>query len=395
MGAPLLARSTNAEVSYVRLDPALLAVSCERIKSAVLAELGMGDLWKGKVYISLQPVRADREPIVLTSVRYRDGWSYGLEIPEQVDRARLVKSVVEVLLLEIANRRARELSAELPLWLSEGLAAHLEATSLSGFALEPETRIVRQGRRLQPIDAIRERLRTHAPLTLNELSWPGDDQLSEERLGIYQSCAQVFVSELLRLRDGRACLRDMLARLPESLNWQTSFLRSFGAHFQRLIDVDKWWTLHVVHLTGLGFTSAWGREESCKQLDDILTTPVQVRLNPTELPITTQVTLQNIVREWDFQQQQPVLLQKLNLLQALRWRASRETAGLVDGYRQVLEFYLQQHKGLGSSPSRKGPPPNLNVLLKIATKRLDDLDAQRAALRGQTNAPDAQLTSSP
>src|SRR5207237_5549990 len=131
----------------------------------------------------------------------------------------------------------------------------------------------------------RDCLRNHSPLTLDELTWPQDEQFSRENLEIYQSCAQLFVSELLRLRDGRACLREMLARLPETLNWQTAFLGAFSGHFQRLIDVDKWWSLHMVHLIGQGRMSVWVRAETCQQLDDILVTPVQIRSIPQDLPI--------------------------------------------------------------------------------------------------------------
>src|SRR2546423_3800632 len=276
MGAPLLAAS-NGDVPYLRLDPTLLAISCERIKGAVLSELGMKDAWRGKIYISLHPIQDDREPIMVTSVHHSDGWSYRMEIPEQVEPARLVKSIVEVLLLEMGNRNARAVATDLPLWLPEGLAAHLQATILSNFTLEPESRIALRERGQDPLAHARERLRTHAPLTLNELNWPAEEQLSDENMDTYQSCAQIFVYELLRLRDGRACLREMLAHLPEKLNWQTAFLRAFSSHFQRLIDVDKWWSLHVVHVTGQGFVSAWVREELCRQLEDILTTPVQVR----------------------------------------------------------------------------------------------------------------------
>ena len=131
LAAPLVAVAPTSSVSYVRLDPTLLAVSCEGIKSAMLDELAMKDLWRGKIYIALHPLQDDREPIVVTSLHYADGWNYRLEIPEQVDGAQLVKSVVEVLLLEMANRTARSQQAELPLWLTEGLAAHLQATALA------------------------------------------------------------------------------------------------------------------------------------------------------------------------------------------------------------------------------------------------------------------------
>jgi len=392
LGAPLPGTAPAGEVTYVRLDPTLLAISCERIKTAVLEELAMKDQWRGKIYISLHPVRDDQEPIVITSVHYTDGWNYSMEIPEQVNRARLVKSVTEVVLREIANRNGRETPAEMPLWLTEGLATHLQATALANFTLEPETHIARKQRNPDPLARARDCLRVHAPLTLDELTWPSDEPLSEQNMETYQSCAQLFVYELLRLRDGRACLREMLAHLPETLNWQTAFLRAFSTHFQRLIDIDKWWSLHVVHLTGQGRMSAWVQAETCKQLDDILITPVQIRSTPQELPINLHMRLQTIFAEWEWQRQRPVLLQKLNLLAALRRRASQDSVGLVEGYRHALETYLERRNAVRGSARKKDTSPAARLIVSESIKRFDDLDAQREALRNQTNAPAAQFT---
>src|SRR5207237_7827101 len=57
LGAPLAGAAPEGEVSYARLDPALLAVSCERIKAAVLDELTTKDQWRSKIYVFLHPVR--------------------------------------------------------------------------------------------------------------------------------------------------------------------------------------------------------------------------------------------------------------------------------------------------------------------------------------------------
>jgi len=56
----------------------------------------------------------------------------------------------------MANRNARSLAAELPLWLAEGLAAHLQATILSNFTLEPETHVNRRERGRDPLARARE-----------------------------------------------------------------------------------------------------------------------------------------------------------------------------------------------------------------------------------------------
>jgi hypothetical protein len=368
LGAPLRGAAPVGEVTYVRLDPTLLAVSCERIKTAVLEELSMKDQWRGKIYISLHPVRDDHEPIVITSRHYTDGWNYHMQIPEQVNGARLVKSVTEVVLREIANRNGREAPAEMPLWLKEGLAAHLQATALANFTLEPETHIARKGRNPDPLARARDCLRVHPPLTLDELTWPAEEQLSEQNMETYQSCAQLFVYELLRLRDGRACLREMLTHLPETLNWQTSFLRAFSTHFQRLIDIDKWWSLHIVHLIGQGRMSAWVLAETCKQLDDILITPVQIRSTPQELPLNLHMRLQTIFAEWDFPRQRPVLLQKLDLLTALRRRASKDSVGLVEEYRHALESYLERRSKVRGSARKREASPETRLIVSETMK---------------------------
>src|SRR5262249_9628504 len=146
------------------------------------------------------------------------------------------------------------------------------------------------------------------------------------------------------------------------------------------IDVDKWWSLHVVHFTGQGLASMWPVEESCRQLDEILSTPVQIRLSTTELPVPAQVRLQTILREWELARQQPVLLQKLNLLAVLRQRASQEAVRLVEDYRQTLEAYLQQRSRNGSSARKTESLPPARLVVNEAIKRLDLLDAQREAL---------------
>jgi hypothetical protein len=202
----------------------------------------------------------------------------------------------------------------------------------------------------------------------------------------------LFVCELLRLPDGRACLRQMLARLPENLNWQTAFFYAFAPHFQRLIDVDKWWSLHVVHLTGQGFVSVWTPAEICQQLDEILTTPIEVRLSAQELPLATRVKLQSILIEWDFSRQQLALRQKLNLLQALRLRAPPASAGLVEDYRQTIDAYLRHRGESGGTARRTNTLPNARLIVKETSRHLDELDARLEALRKQTNTPAAQFT---
>jgi len=175
----------------------------------------------------------------------------------------------------------------------------------------------------------------------------------------------------------------MLQRLPENLNWQTTFLSAFNAHFQRLVDADKWYALIMATFNGRDAMSMWPVETSWKHLEEILATQVQVRLDASELPINTHVTLQRIIAEWEFPRQQPVLQQKINRLQALRQRAAPEVSELVDDYLRILHAYSVGRESPvtgGLFRSRTNP--------KTVVKQLDEVDARRIALRGPTSKSD-------
>ena len=133
--------------------------------------------------------------------------------------------------------------------------------------------------------------------------------------------------------------------------------------------------------------SAWPLAESWRQIDGILTTSVEVRLRPNDLPLQTQVKLQSIISEWEYARQVPVLLQKLNHLQALRLRGSQELDGLVKEYRAALENYLQRRAKAGNNATKGQLPSSVKILIADTRKRLDQLDLQREFLRQQTNPP--------
>ena len=382
LGAPVSGFSTSV-VQYLRLDPTLTAVSLERIRQTLVeAMLGLKDKWHGSITVTTHPVQEDNPSTRITSVRYTDGWGYRVDLPERIDKEQFIDMAVRVILMEIANRAATAREAEMPPWLAEGLSAELQAGTLSTLALEPAPAMDRRGRKPDPLRSVREVLRRRPALKFDELNMPTVELVSGGNAELYRACAHLFVHELLRLRGGRDALRDMLVRLPENLNWQTAFLRSFASHFPRLIDVDKWYTLNVAHVSGRDPMSVWPLKTTWKQLDEILATKVQVRLAANELPIDTTVTLQRIVTEWEFTRQQPVLLQKVERLLALRPRAALELAELVDGYARVLQPYANgkpprfQPSPLAASATRRLPAAVRNLL-----QQLDELDARREKLR--------------
>jgi len=327
---------TNS-AEWVRLDPAALAVTCERIKEALLAELEMADQWQSPIQIRMFPVRDDNEPVQFTSICYRDGWGYELEMPDWIMRTRLVTAVSQAVLTEVANRKARGRSAELPRWLVQGTTACLMANNRDALILEPTMRTVKRHAYQEAVAPIRDALRTHSALTLDQLSWPKD-----EPDPIFTHCAHLFTHELLHLRGGRRCMAEMVARMAENYNWQTTFLTAFSPHFHALIDVDKWWALMVAHITGRDPMSLLPLDQSLMHLEQTLLTPMQVRGTNTALPGTAEVKLQTIVAEWDDKRQAPLLAQKISQLQALRLRSPPEALAVIDGYMLALQNRLKR-----------------------------------------------------
>jgi hypothetical protein len=368
----------TSSVSYVRVDPAALAVSLDRIRQAVLGELKLNAAWVGAISVTVRPGQAANEPIDVLHLRYADRWGYRMSVPDPVDRARLLEAVVMVLLQEFADRQAESRTAELPPWLAKGLAAHLRATTLAELTLEPQTSAYGEGRKADPLRHVRPRLRAEPPLNFDNLCWPASETGTEADAGLYEACAQLFVYELLRLRDGATCVREMLTLLPTYYNWQTAFLDAFQRQFRSLKDVDKWWSLKVVEVTGREPDAQAARAEGWRLLDEVLGTTVEVRLTTNDLPAQTSVRLQSIIAEWDGAQQEPLLREKIRLLGALRWRVSGETQRLADGYRATLEAYLRNRSKPGGGNSKLAIAPSQKINLRGAVKRLNELDARRA-----------------
>ncbi|HWW01625.1 MAG TPA: hypothetical protein VNZ64_18145 [Candidatus Acidoferrum sp.] len=388
--SPLISElETNPD--FIQLNPILLPVSCDRIKQSLCRQLGADTSWRGRIYVGLQPAESTDDPITIASERFRDGWQYFVALPSVVERSRYVHAMVQVLLLEMANRGATDRSAELPPWLSEGFSRQLLASTNGELdVILPNPQVAASGlrvawttvsaRRANPLEEAHKWLSAASPLTFQELSWPTPDQLSGEAGAVYGSSAQLFVSELLRLPDGPGCLRAMLADLPRRYNWQLSFLQAFQSRFQRPLDVEKWWALQVLHFTGRELTQTWPPDESWQKLDEVVRSAVQVHVGTNDLPLQAEVKLQTIIRQWDSSRQTQTLQEKIRELDALRLRVAPEVAPLTAQYRQVLATYLQIRDrggsvfGLGKKAAHRRAAEE--VLLQ-----LDALDAQRASQR--------------
>jgi len=379
-----------ANTNYISLQPALLVVSCERIKQKLWQALGTTAAWRGKICLDLRPAQAPDERVVIIKERARGVWNYRVELPDLLERDRFVRAIVHVLLLEIANRGAGVQPAEIPTWLAEGLARELRASSereiilpppgwkVHGLSLGPQ--LVNDERWSNPLERAQKELRARPPLSFDQLSWPGDGQLDGLAGEGYRCSAQLFVNQLLFLKNGQSCLQVMLYQLPRYHNWQLAFLAAFRSHFGSLLEVEKWWALQAVQFTGRDLSRTWPSDESWRKLEEVLRSPVDVRTRTNQLPLHTVVSLQTIIREWDPARQLLTLQRTRYELDLLRPRVAPDTVPLLDDYAGLIQAYLQKRAG---SVPRPGKPtgPISDRVAEEAIRQLEELDARREALR--------------
>lgn len=386
--SPRLAPTNSA---VVELQAPTLVISCERVKQALLRELAYVDAWRGRLYVVVNPQMTNDQPAVIGARQFTDGWQYRVELPVQSSRLKVVRGLVHALLLEMANRAAVNRSAEVPLWLVEGLTLHLARSSLIDLvASDPRVTMnrvtfsasARQAIRPDPLADARERLQSRTAFSFARLGEVTVDQLNGENWETFQASAQLLVSQLLLLPNGRLALAEMIAQLGVHPNWQTAFLNAFSGHFGSMLDVEKWWSVVLVHFTGLDPLHAWSPEVAWNKLGETLLPPVLVSNHPKEPPQRQRLPLQRLLREWDFLRQRTVLRSVVSELVLMRVRLPPEFVSVADDYREVIGKYLTRSEKAGPGRAPAGAPPTAaDRLILETTRQLDELDRRREQLR--------------
>ena len=383
----------TAKAGFVELQPTFLAVSCERIRQALNQQLGSKSPWQGKIYLAIYRAATSNDTAYLTSEQFSDGWQYQVRLPQVLAQDRYVSAITQVLLLELANRGARERAAEIPAWLSEGLAQNLLSSrelqlvpsppskTENGLAVNSTTVDLRPE---NPLRQAHLQFMLKEPLSFQELSWPTPEQLEGAAGEHFRACAQLLVKELLALPDGRGCLRSMVGELHGNLNWQFGFLRAFHTTFQRPLDVEKWWALHTACFTGRNLAQTWAAEESWRKLDEALHMPIEIRAHTNDLPFQGNATLQTVLRDWAPQPRDEAVKTKLVELQAVRLRLLPDMVPLLDEYRRVLDRFQRRTTTLEREMFKAAVDQDA---VNEALKALDTLDRRRkSAVTGSPQA---------
>jgi hypothetical protein len=377
---------------YIVIQPDALAVAAERVKQRLLGELAAPDRWRGRVHLLIVPGDRVAEPTVPIAALFSEGWQYSLRIPERVEAAALVRALVEVLLMEIANRYPGSHAPEIPRWLADGFAGLMlteagpelvpQSNDLLGRLgngwgqLQENTRV---GRYFGRDAELRRFLQRHSPLTFNELTLPPPEILAANQRDVFQACSQLLVQELLNLPNGRAMCGEMLARLTQSFNWQTAFARTYGRYFPQMVDVEKWWAVTLLQFSGRDAANGWSQAATLQELDQVLGVPVAVRATPDAAPQNAVVPIQRAVAELPLWQQVRVLRSKIGQLEMLQANAAPELMPLVKAYLAAIEGYLAERTEAGTRLGEKGrPAANGALATRRLNFRLGALDTQRA-----------------
>jgi hypothetical protein len=381
---------TNSEI--LQLEPALLAVSAERFKTDLWSQLGLkpDQPWQGKIYLAIRPAFSLDDGVTITSGAWLNRRAYRVALPALVTRTRYARALTAVLLMEIANRNTAvdSRSAEIPGWLADGLAQQVLALDNPKIALStpaqnrngpPMTRLNESRRGFDPLARARRVLQNSPALTFGQLSWPVEEQVSRTDGGIYFASAQLFVSELLTLKNGPARLRAMLEQLPACQNWQIAFYKAFHEDFSSALEVEKWWALRNLTFAARDPGPGWTPRVSGERLAGLLSVPVQLRTNANSLPAYAEISLQTAIRSLDAPQQTDVLHAKMHELAFAQMHIAPDYAALANGYRVALADFLDE--------PRKNFPVSLfhrKAGVKETLKILDTLDRQRREIDEKT-----------
>ncbi|MFN0066411.1 MAG: hypothetical protein ACKVYV_02140 [Limisphaerales bacterium] len=376
------------------LTPATLAVAGERTKSRLLELLGQRDRWRegggraGKIFVTINPRLPTNAPPQVQAVPFERAWQYRLEMPGRVPEAAVIRGLVQALLLELANRASTGRCAEIPLWLLEGATQAVLAAEPASAIPQPDTRLVLEARRTEPLARARDVLSRRAPPDFDDLGLPDVDRMTAEDWEVFSAAAHLFFHELAALPDGRARLAPFVQTLPRYYNWQHAFLAVWPERFPTLLEAAKWWAIVVAGFTGRDEWQAWPPAVTLAKLDGVLRPPVWAAGATNAVAQFASLPLPELLETGDYARSGPALRRMLEQLAALRLRAARPVLPLVDEYRALVHGYLAERDKAGFETVGRGRVrPSYRLLMRAAADRARELDGRRMELVNQFTPP--------
>ena len=407
--SPPSLREDEKAAGLITLTPELAAVSAERIKENLLQLLGAPDRWRGKIRFHFRPGKPNPDLFQVRSARFSNGWTYQVSLSPKIRRQTWLRNCVALLLLEIGNRLAGEQSVEIPFWLIDGIATELRHSAILDISPSHAERLRLGTSNPKPVfpqqlyqDALlstRRWLSQNQPASVAELFFPENQHRSGAKKQTFAHSAHLFLRRLLDLRAGKASLRQFLSALPSRLNWQQAFLPSFEPHFQKMLDVEKWWAVTLNDFLTNPYSAPIDPQkfeigsrppkETLDQLEQLFSLPALVGRQRNQIPQREHFSLQQAIAQWDYADQKPALEQIVHRLDILAIYAHPQLATIIRNYQKTLRSYLSERDQADRQPSAKRPLQIRRRPQHIAQKtqqKLNQLDAQRRQLSNPTPA---------
>jgi hypothetical protein len=376
----------DANADTVLIAPDHVVVTAERVRNALFRRLGLPPMPGSKLMMRLNPAMSHRATVPVVTDRHLNGYTYELTLPSEIEADKLVRALVQVTLLDLANRKPQLRDTEIPLWMTVGFTQVLLAQpdlvlvlsrpeqGRSEMAMEG---VVKNVRRHDSLAGVRARLRGRRAFDFSEIAMPSPAHLRGENWRDFQACSHLLVDRLLALRAGGVRLQNMIRQLPGSMNWQTSFLKVYGDIFADMLGVEKWWAVTIVQLTGQNQYQNWTLSEAVEKLENLLKLPAEVRLNDADSPLEAEVTLQQAIRGWDFAVQRQTLEMKINQL-----------LPFVNEYGRILQYYVATRLRIESFKPRRGQRrPRLAPMVDEAVRQLDSVDRRLVLFKPEPKTP--------
>jgi hypothetical protein len=374
-------RSTQLNGRILDLTAETLAVSCERVKKEILSALGMRDEWRstghrtGKIYLSIDPTVHTNKPLAVFVCAFEQGWQFRILVPPVDTEDRLVRVLAQAILTELASRNDNTRTGEPPLWLVEGLTRWVLDAAPVPSLLQPDSRTVTDLNIGAYLTEVREKLSREIPLGFHELSQPDISRMGPQEWELYGASAHLFLRELCRMPEGRVRLVQWLTSLQEHWNWQPGFLEAFEPVFMSLLDVEKWWALTLAHFTSRNPVQAWPPDVVLRKLEAALQPVTVLPLSGNQV---VRMRLADVITQWEYGRQLPVLRQVLQQMQIIASSAPPDLGQLAMRYAGTIERYLSARARAGFAPPGRGQ--SVRTMRRVeqdAIEALGELDHER------------------
>lgn len=366
---------TNTNEPTLLLDPNYLVASAERLRSAFGDLLDLRDPHRGRVYINLLEAAPSGDEITFNRVydRLKHTWNVHITMPAELAPDRLLRVLIQALLFEVSHRGAGSGGCEIPLWLSEGLVAHLSERFGDLALFEPAQVLNASYSPLNEARQLRASCGTNTCLTLEQLSWPGLLEDTPEVRHQFTLSAHALVLELAQSRNGGRSLGRMIRTLPRFENWQFAFLDAFQARFPSLLEAEKWWAINSLLVGSRDGMEKWTFVETLKRLDAALLVPVERRTGD-DTATRMELSLKEVIGTLSFEQQRPLLVRSVRGLFALELRAAPHAVRLVEDHRVTLERYLSdREEARRTERERNRATRQEEPVIEATLRRLDSL----------------------